>query len=208
MPARTMSGGTRSWPARRLVAAAIAALALLFPAAAAAKPPTSPPRLDTATASGDNLVTDDFSSYNIDINAFSGPSGEDPGGQVSFEAGVLRLAFSGPVSCLEVTGNTAIMRVEGPFPERPGFLAFIIRLVDNGGSGRDRFEFYPVLPEIEEPLDCQTGAPGYFGGTLIGRAVVTDAPPPPTSKEQCRNGGYATYGFTNQGLCIRSVAAG
>jgi hypothetical protein len=158
-----------------LLAVAMLALALA-PSSSGASLRTGP-QLDVAAAEGDNFVTDDFSSYNIRILASSGPSGENPRGQVSFEAGALRLLISGPVSCLKVTGNTAILKVEGPFPSRPGFLAFIIKLTDNGGGGLDRFEFYPVLPEFGEPLDCETGAPGYFGGLLDGRALVSNASP-------------------------------
>lgn len=130
------------------------------------------PQLDTATARGDNLVTDDFSATDIDVDAHSGPSGENPGGTASFDAGGI-LPISGPVTCLDISGNTAVMTVEGPFPARPGYSAFTVRLVDNGGSGMDRFEYFPVLPEM--PVDCRTGSSAYFGGLLIGRAVVFDA---------------------------------
>src|SRR5262249_13557495 len=34
------------------------------------------------------------------------------------------------------------------------------------------------------------------------------ATPPLTSKEQCKHGGYANYGFKNQGECIRAVENG
>lgn len=128
-------------------------------------------QLDTATASGDNVVTDDFSATDIVVDAHSGPSGENPGGQVSFNAGGM-LPISGPVTCLDVDGNTAVMTVDGPFPSRPGFSAFTVKVVDNGGSGVDRFEYFPVLPDM--PVDCRTGSSTYFGGTLVGRAVVTD----------------------------------
>ena len=32
--------------------------------------------------------------------------------------------------------------------------------------------------------------------------------PQPTSKDDCKKGGYADYGFTNQGQCIRYVNTG
>jgi hypothetical protein len=38
--------------------------------------------------------------------------------------------------------------------------------------------------------------------------VVVDSPPPPTSKDQCKNGGYKQYGFKNQGQCVAFVERG
>jgi hypothetical protein len=186
---------------------ALSALAFGAGSAAAAPPPSPPPaQLDTATATGDNLALDDFSSSNINVDAHSGPSGENPGGSVSFDVGVERLPLSGPVTCLNVTGNTAVMTVSGPFPSFPSFPEFIVKLVDNGGSGNDIFQYFPTLPGM--PVDCKIGSPAYFGGPLIGRAVVFDAPAGPTSKDECRDGGFAQLGFRNQGQCIRSVTHG
>jgi hypothetical protein len=41
-----------------------------------------------------------------------------------------------------------------------------------------------------------------------GDLVVTDAPSLPTSKEQCKNGGYAGFGFRTQGQCVAFVQRG
>ena len=38
--------------------------------------------------------------------------------------------------------------------------------------------------------------------------VVVDAPPLPTSKDQCKQGGYAALGFTSQGKCVAFVQRG
>ena len=39
--------------------------------------------------------------------------------------------------------------------------------------------------------------------------MVTDAQPFPTSKDQCKNGGWRTFGgFKNQGDCVSFVATG
>jgi hypothetical protein len=198
MPALARTAGAAAALAVAIVAVALA------PAGAAAEPPPPQPR-DTATATGDNLITDDFSASAIDVDASSGPAGEDPQGTASFTLLLGSYQFSGPVSCLKVTGNVAVLEINGPFASIPGLLSLIIRLTDNGGNGQDRFEYYPVLPEIGQDLDCETGAPGWFGGQLIGRADVTDAQPGPASKADCRNGGWARFGFRNQGLCVRSV---
>ncbi len=40
--------------------------------------------------------------------------------------------------------------------------------------------------------------------------MITDAPPLPTSKTQCTNGGWTTFGetFKNQGQCVSFVERG
>jgi hypothetical protein len=58
------------------------------------------------------------------------------------------------------------------------------------------------------PSSC--GAPLLISATLVtaGDIVVTDAPAPPpppsfpTSKDQCKNGGWRQFGFRNQAECV------
>ena len=193
-----------------ILTTAIVGAALALPSISSAAPP-APTFLDTAKASGDNLVLDDFSVIDIHVDAFSGPSGEDVGGQVSFGFNPIFGVepVTGPVTCLEVTGNTAVMTVAGPFSSLPGFLAFTVKLVDNGGSGLDRFQYFPIPPENSQYLDCRASPiPTDFGGPLIGRAEVFDSPPPPTSKRQCRHGGFAQFGFRSKRRCIKFVKHG
>lgn len=88
----------------------------LLPAAAGAK--TSPPpepQLDTATATGkvDGLL----SNLNVDVQ--SGPSGENPRGSVSFLTFIefkgekVTIEVTGPATCLDVRGNTAVITFLG-----------------------------------------------------------------------------------------------
>jgi hypothetical protein len=195
-----------------ILTTATVGVALALPSVSNAAPPSPPPTfLDTAKASGDNLVLDDFSAINIDVEASSGPSGQDPGGHVIFGFNPLFDVgpVTGPVTCLDVTGNTAVMTVAGPFSSLPGFLAFTVKLVDNGGSGLDRFQYFPIPPENSQYLDCRANPiPTDFGGPLIGRAEVFDSPPPPTSKRQCRHGGFAQFGFRSKRQCIKFVKHG
>jgi hypothetical protein len=190
---------------RPLLALLLALASLtVAPGAAAAKPP--PTFLDTARASGDNVALDPFSVVDIQVEAFSGPSGENPGGHVSFRTSFVPEPLTGPVTCLNVAGNLAAMTVAGPFPSFPGTLGVTVKLVDNGGSGLDRLQYYPVLPEVPEYLDCRRSPlPADFGGPLIGRAQVFDSPPPPRWKRECRHGGWARFGFRSKRKCIRYV---
>jgi hypothetical protein len=190
-----------------ILTTAIVGSALALPSISSAAPPPPPTFQDTAKASGDNLLLDDFSAFDIHVDAFSGPSGEDPGGQVTFGFNPLFEVepVTGPVTCLNVTGNTAVMTVAGPFSSFPNIPAFTVKVVDNGGSGLDRFQYFPVPAENSQFLDCRANPPTDFGGPLIGRAEVFDAPPPPTSTNQCQRGGFAQFGFANQGLCLAFV---
>ena len=195
-----------------ILTTAAVGVALALPSISNAAPPSPRPTfLDTAKASGDNLVLDDFSAFDIRVDASSGPTGEDPRGQVTFGFNPLFEVepVTGPVTCLHVTGNTAVMTVAGPFSSLPGFLAFTVKLVGNGGSGLDRFQYFPVPPENSQYLDCRANPiPTDFGGPLIGRAEIFDSPPPPTSKRQCRHGGFADFGFRSKRQCIKFVKHG
>src|SRR5262249_4378626 len=99
------------------------------------------------------------------------------------------------------------MTIAGPFPSLPRLTGFLIRLTDNGGSGVDRFEYFPLSPE-NEPVDCYTGTFFDVGGALIGRTVVFDAEPLPASAQQCKNGDCAPFSIPQQGPCAGGVAGG
>jgi hypothetical protein len=81
-----------------------------------------------------------------------------------------------------------------------------VELVDNGGNGADVMGFNTTS---HAPSDCSPKA-FYIQGTLSnGRAVVFDAPVRPTSKDQCKNGGWQTFAvFKNQGDCVSFVETG
>jgi hypothetical protein len=195
----------RSAFSRRL-ALGIAALLtiLLLPPVASANRPWPPRQLDTVSVSGDNVVIDRFSVHDIEVNAFSGRSGRRPGGFATFTPIGLP-PVSGPVSCMNVNDNVAVLTLQGPFEPYPGILGFSLRVVDNGGSGLDIFQYWPADPEVPDPIDCKVGSQSWFGGALIGRAVVHDAPAPPTRRWQCRRGGWAKFGFRSKKQCLRFV---
>ncbi len=194
-------------PRRPQVALGVALMGLAFTPSASAAPP-----LDMVTATGSG-----GSFSNINISAQSGTSGQNPSGSVSFLfAG--QIPVSGPVTCLSVTGpdrgggtptapTTAILNYEDTT-----FLHQIesLELVDNGGNGADTILLFGVSPP-RAPTDCSPPTGQTLPPTSLtnGRAIVFDAPVLPTSKEQCKNGGWRNFPqFKNQGDCVSFVENG
>jgi hypothetical protein len=135
----------------------------------------------------------------------SEPSGENAGGEVVVEL----LNFPGTilhfeVTCLSVTGNRAVIGMFRPDPIIGD--TSIYRLVVDGGPGGT--DAVGVDSAAGPPLNCAT-IPIDVDPSLpvSGDAIVTDAKPLPTTKSQCRNGNWRTYGaFRNQGDCVSFVA--
>ena len=174
-------------------AAVIACLALMLPALASSAPPSPPlPAQDSVRGSGS------YGSFctTFDLDAQSGSTGEDPIGQLNCGGAFVE----GGISCLNIQGNVALLAVLPP--ESPFFLIF--RITDNGPIG-DTVE---VGMQFEGPA-CAEPPPGLSDFGFSGDLVVVDAPPLPTAKEQCNNGGWRNYGvFKNQGDCVSSIATG
>ena len=165
---------------------------LVVPAQGAASAPV-PPR-DFVVAGG---AAGSF--LDISVDASSEPLGGDPSGGVSFvvevvvNGNVARVTFAGPVTCLAVDGNRAVI----------GFQAFIgpmkAVLVDHGSTGSPTDEFGVSLGSNCLDEAGVTPVPLSFGDVM-----VRDAP----SKAQCRQGGWrgftdaAGLPFKNQGRCL------
>ncbi len=158
-----------------------------------------------------------------------GELGLTPGGSTSARA---------EATCLSVSGHVAIIGVSG-FWERFGSGGFglqftgLVRVVDGGGpnSAADTFQTAyeyggplppgPPPPPLPGPTTCssfpgpfRTGprSPFFFPAVFtneVGDVSVTDTRRLPTSKDQCKKGGWRTYGvFKNQGDCVSFVATG
>jgi hypothetical protein len=155
------------------------------------------------------------------LDAHSGPSGESPTGTLEWHVGGgLGPTWRATVTCLSASGSTAVIGFSGTFY----FLgelsptAGLIRVVDGGGpsSGLDSFEWAetqgpPNGAPIPGPTDCSSYpasfAPSGSGANQEGDITVIDAPALPTTKDQCKRGGWKAYGiFKNQGDCVRFVA--
>jgi len=177
-----------------LMATAIG-VALALPALASAQTPGQDSVSGTAATGGGRS----FAEFTFDVH--SGPSGENPTGTVAIDAFV---GMIGPldVTCLSVDGNRASMFAAAP-PNNSGVAGLLISVADNG-PGDDRLDWRTVSGVA--PADCPV-PDEVFQATVSGDITVTDAPPLPTTKEQCKHGGWRTYGvFTNPGDCVSFVA--
>jgi hypothetical protein len=176
-----------------LAAVAASLLLLLFaPDAGASHDPSGAPfDEDFVVGSfGDSLST-------TTVDAHSGPSGENPTGEITVR--VMDAFATGQVTCLSVAGNRATVGTD----LLGGFLLFF---EDNGGSGQDRFSAVETgaAPSICPPTPSTGLIP------IDGDITVHDAPALPTSKDQCKNGGWRNFGtaFKNEGQCVAFVQRG
>jgi hypothetical protein len=212
---------------KQILTTAIVGTALAVPSTSSAQAPTQ----DSVTTSQPGFP------FAVSLDASSGPLGENPTGVAYWHAGGgLGPTWRGDVSCLSVSGNAAIIGFGDSYfgPTVPGliwWIAGLIRVVDNGPGLADTFEwvelqtgepgrtFPPPGDPLPGPADCSSFP---TGGQILsfplfendpftpGDIVVTDAQPPlPTSKDQCKNGGWLNFPqFKNQGQCIAFVNQG
>src|SRR5687767_1769136 len=90
----------------RPVLALVAALAaLVVPTSAPAATPAPPPARDTVTGSA--FIGVGFTSSTYTVDAFSGPSGEAPGGTITVRG--MFFDFDLTVTCLRVRGGRAVV---------------------------------------------------------------------------------------------------
>jgi hypothetical protein len=206
-------------------------MALAAPVTAAGQSPGTDSVIGTASDHCTDTIEVDgqvcLQTLSITVDVESGPAGENPTGTVG-------LISVGPTpgssastdseaTCLSVSGRVAIIGLAGQGSIQLAFGTFVaglVRVVDVGGldSGADTFEFaYQSAPAggppLPGPTSCST--PGTFPRDLAlfpdftnetGDVVVTDAQPFPTSKDQCRDGGWRNLpDFKNQGECIAFV---
>jgi hypothetical protein len=136
--------------------------------------------------------------------------------------GGLGPTWNASVTCLSVNGSTAVIGFSGTesFLGETAPRAGLIRIFDGGGpdSRLDTFEWAETGgeiggPPIPGPSSCAAypaSFPPAFGGISVndfGDVIVTDTQALPTSKDQCKRGGWRTFGvFKNQGDCASFVA--
>ena len=173
------------------VAAAVGVgVVLALPGVSGAQTPTQ----DSVVLNGGPAEAGSFTV--IDIDATSGPSGENPTGQVRFD--IFGFFFGGPVTCLAVSGNSATINIDD---QLGGNGVVTVQVVDGQPDSFD------AQITRRAPTDCTPLPPTGLGGPVSGGdIVVVDGPPLPTSKEQCKKGGWRDFPqFKNQGQCIAFV---
>ena len=136
-----------------------------------------------------------FVTWTFDVS--SGPQGENPTGTVDNE-----LLGPGSVTCLSVQGNRAV--IGAVFPQAFG-TSWLIYLVDNG-FGADIIGYEQL---DGTPVTVCPPPGGHEDHRVLGNIIIIDAPALPTTKDQCKNGGWRNYPqFTNQGQCVAFVNHG
>ena len=175
----------------------ISVLALATVVAAVAVPAASAqtPAGDSVTGSGTAGETR-ADVFLFQIDAHSGPMGENPTGSFLIDPAISPEPFGGPITCLAVRANVATFNFEG----QPG-LPNVGTIVATDSPTGDQIAY--VGPG-RAPTDCSpvTNPPNQ---TLNGgQIVVTDAQPPATYT-QCRQAGWVAYGYASHPQCISAV---
>src|SRR3954447_25283959 len=177
---------------RRFVVVALAAVvaAVAVPAASAQTPAG-----DSVTGSGTAGETR-ADAFFFQIDAHSGPMGENPTGSPLISPAEIGQPFGGPITCLAVRANVATFNFEG----HPGSTS-VGTIVATDSPAADQIAY--VGPG-RAPTDCSpvTNPPNQpLNG---GQIVVTDAQPPATYT-QCRQAGWVGYGYAGHAQCIDAV---
>ena len=172
------------------------------------------PSAGAQTPTQDSVAfTGSGTSFSLDVDVRSGPSGENPTGQLvlinTFDGTRVPL---GPPSCLAIYPDDAVSG-------RPTFAVVNVpapNIVSFGDVAT--FEFSPSATpglggfeadlSFRSPIDCSPlSGFGLISG--FGSLVIVDAPPLPTLKDQCKSNGWRAFGvFKNQGDCVSFIATG
>ena len=182
---------------RMLLAAA--ALALTFALPAAAQVPAGDSVIGSGTA---RFVTPDLAGLTVpfSIDVRSGPSGEDPVGSLQ-----LLIPFDDP-TCLAIRSGGGQVADEAVINFRNTLTGARVLVRIAGGTSGPRQIW---LSTASSASDCSFVPPISVAEVIEGSISIFDAPPLPTTTEQCKNGGWRTYGvFKNQGDCTSFVATG
>jgi hypothetical protein len=155
---------------------------------------------DSVTGAG-SIFGPPLIGFNLD--ARSGSSGENPTGTARVAQAFPEFRIEGPVTCLTVTGNRAVIGLANTLGNFDFGSGWFIEVTDDTP---DTFSFTRTASG-EVPTVCPPTL-GLAGRALLaGDITVIDAPALPTSKDQCKNGGWQTFGvFKNQGDCVSFVA--
>jgi hypothetical protein len=177
------------------VAATLLAL-LLAPAAGASHDPSGAPFDEDFVVGTGTVLFMDVPLGTISFDAQSGPEGENPRGTIT---AVSRFGdrITTPVTCLNVNEHRAVV----------GTSSLFVIVEDSAVAGAADTESEVLITGGGAPTTCPPDPPGADPPRIMpGDVVVHDAVPLPTSKGQCKNGGWRNFpGFKNQGECVSFV---
>jgi hypothetical protein len=172
---------------------AIVGVALALPSISSAATPTQ----DSVSLTQSPAVAGPYNVFQLD--ATSGPNGENPTGQVQLSE-FQQIFDGGPVTCLAVSGNTATLNFVSEF------LIGAIITIHVVDDSPDTFSAQFLK---RAATDCSPPPEMNVFPLTSGDITVIDAPGAPTSKQQCKNGGWRNFPqFKNEGLCIAFVGHG
>ncbi len=178
---------------------AAAALALTFTLPAAAQVPAGDSVVGSGTA---RFVSPDLAGLTVpfSIDVRSGPSGEDPVGSLQ-----LFIAFDDP-TCLAIRSGGGQVADEAVINFRNTLTGARVLVRIAGGTSGPRQIW---LSTASSASDCSFVPPISIAEVIEGGISIFDAPPLPTTTDQCKNGGWRNFGvFKNQGDCVNFVATG
>jgi hypothetical protein len=156
---------------------------------------------DSVVGSGTaRFTTSDLAGLTVpfSIDVRSGPSGENPVGSLQ-----LFIAFDNP-TCLAIRSGGGQVADEAVVNFRNTFTAARVLVRIAGGTSGPRLI---GLSMASSATDCSFVPPTSIAEVTEGNISIVDAPALPTSRGQCKTGGWQTYGvFKNQGECMSFVA--
>jgi hypothetical protein len=140
------------------------------------------------------------------VKALSGPTQQNPTGSVEFTRPSGE-KLTGRVTCVSVKGALATVGVRFERTLPGGLPAALIDVLDYSNTDIQIPDRVAVTPTFAAPSQCPfpVNASGFREATG-STFTVLPAPPLLTTKAQCRQGGWQTYGiFANQRECFAYV---
>ena len=151
-----------------------AAILLMTGSATASHDPSGEPFDEDFVVGTAELDACSFGCFLTGIDAHSGPLGENATGRANFGLRVNQIG--GPVTCLTVAGNRAVVGGQDTFFTSGGYL---FSVEDNAASGApDRFALAARLPEAPTTCPGPDDLDPTFSSVIAGDLVVHDAQPP------------------------------
>jgi hypothetical protein len=177
----------------------VVALSAALASTAVAQVPTG----DSVTGTVTEIAPPPIGTARLNINASSGPSGETPTGTIAAELLDFGVLLDFQVTCLAVNGNAATVGARHVDPALGEQLLYL--QIVAGGPGRA--DQLGTVATGSTFACARPPLPFVTTQTITsGDLVVVDSQARPSSKDQCKNGGWRNFGaFKNQGDCVSFV---